>query len=324
MRFSVNLMPDAPPAEVASLAAHAEQLGCARCWVYDEGLVTRDVYVTLAAIAATTEHMPIGPGITNPYVRHPGATAAAIATLDELSGGRAFVGLGAGGGLTLGPLAIERVRPLTTVIDMVAALRGLFAGDTVDHDGVFAFASASLSYGRPGIQIMLAGRGPKMLEAGAAHADGFYLSYLHKDLLGGAAQVLRAGARARGREDFLITYSTLIATTDRELDEARAQLSFRLVDSPVDVKDRIGMGEADTLAIRRALAEGGPAAAGRHVRPEWVDSFVISGTVEECAVELRDLMTTHGIDEFQLPVSSIATGAPLIDRTAAMFADDRS
>ena len=49
--LSVNLMPKGPVAEVADLAVLAERLGYRRCWVYDEGLVTRDVYVTLAAIA---------------------------------------------------------------------------------------------------------------------------------------------------------------------------------------------------------------------------------------------------------------------------------
>ncbi len=114
--LAVNLMPDGPAGRVAELARLAEDRGASRCLVYDEGLHTRDVYVTLSAVAAATTRMPIGPGITNPFVRHPGATASAIATLDELSGRRAFLGLGAGGGLTLGPLAIDRVRPVSTVV----------------------------------------------------------------------------------------------------------------------------------------------------------------------------------------------------------------
>ena len=59
-------MPKGPVAEVADLAVLAEWLGYSRCWVYDEGLVTRDVYVTLAAIALATEKILLGPGITNP------------------------------------------------------------------------------------------------------------------------------------------------------------------------------------------------------------------------------------------------------------------
>ena len=170
--LSVNLMPDGPVGRIADLAVLAEELGYARCWVYDEGLVTRDVYVTLSAVAERTETIPLGPGITNPFVRHPGATAAAIASLDELSGGRAFVGIGAGGGLTLDPLGIVRDRPLTAVAEMVDGLRRLFAGERVEHDGhAFSFRDAHLTYGRPGIEIILAGRGPRMTELGGRVAD---------------------------------------------------------------------------------------------------------------------------------------------------------
>ncbi len=94
----------------------------------------------------------------------------------------------------------------------------------------------------------------------------------------------------------------MIVTTDADFDEARAGLTFRLVDSPAEVKERIGMSAADTAAIRAALAEGGTAAAARHVREEWVPQFVICGTPAEARAELADLMAGHGIDEFQLPV----------------------
>lgn len=317
--LSVNLMPGAPVPELVELAALAESVGCSRCWVADEGIVTRDVYVTLTAIAVGTGRIGLGPGITNPYVRHPGATAAAVATLDELSGGRAFVGIGAGGGLTLGPLAIERDRPLTAVREMVATLRRLFAGEVVDHVGhAFSFRGARLAYARPGIEIVLAGRGPRMSALAGEMADGFSLSYIHKDLLGEHVRALRSAAADR---PFRLGYSTMLVTSDAEIDEARAQLSFRLVDSPPAVKDRIGMTGADTARIRDALAAGGPRQAARHVRDEWLEAFVIAGSPAGCAAELRRILTDNGIDEFQLPVLETAGAAARIERTAAMLAE---
>jgi 5,10-methylenetetrahydromethanopterin reductase len=314
---SVGLMPEAPVADVVELAVLAERLGLARCWVYDEGLTTRDVYVTLTAIAARTEHIRMGPGITNPFVRHPGATATAIASLDEFSGGRAFLGLGAGGALTLTPLGIERHRPLTAVADTVRTLRALFAGERVDHDGeVFSFSSAKLDYARPDIEIILAGRGPRMTALGGAVADGFILSYIHKDLLGRHAEALR---NAHGESPFQLIYSTMVATTDEQYEDARAQLTYRLVDSPPEVKELIGMSDADVAKIRSGLAEGGPSRAAKHVHPDWVSSFVISGTIDECTTEMADLMTANGIDEFMLPVLEIEGAATFIERAAALF-----
>jgi len=316
--LAVNLMPDGPPSQVAELARLSEDQGAVRCLVYDEGLHTRDVYITLAAVAAATEQIPIGPGITNPFVRHPGATASAIATLDELSGGRAFLGLGAGGGLTLGPLAIDRVRPVSTVEEMVVTLRRLFAGERVDHEGAtFSFHRAGLDYGRPGIEIMLAGRGPRMTALGGRLADAFHLSYIHKDLLGDHVRALRAAA---GGRPFRVSYSTLIVTTEAEQEAARAQLSFRIVDSPDEVKERIGMTSAHVDAIRSALATGGPAAAAEHVDPDWLPGFVLLGSEAECGAELRAILADNDIDEYQFPVPSVDGAGEQIERVAALLA----
>ena len=91
MKIGINLMPEAPVSDLVVLARIAEELGFARVWVYDEGLAMRDVYVTMTAIAAATSKVHVGTGITNPYTRHPSTTAAAIATLHEMTGGRAFL-----------------------------------------------------------------------------------------------------------------------------------------------------------------------------------------------------------------------------------------
>lgn len=315
--LSVNLMPDGPAARVAELARLAEDLGAARCLVYDEGLHTRDVHVTLAAVAAATERVPIGPGITNPFVRHPGATASAIATLDELSGGRAFLGLGAGGGLTLDPLAIERRRPVTAVEDMIVTLRRLFAGEVVDHDGpAFSFRHAHLDYARPGIEIICAGRGPRVTELGGRLADGFHLSWIHQDLLGDHVRALRAAAAGR---PFRVSYSTMLVTDEADMEAARAQLSFRLVDSPPEVKERLGLTDAQVAAIRAGLAEGGPVAAARHVDPDWLPAFVVAGEPEACGRELRRILADNDIDEFQLPLPSVEGAADRIEFAASLF-----
>ena len=78
------------------------------------------------------------------------------------------------------------------------------------------------------------------------------------------------------------------------------------------------MTEADTASIREALRVGGPAAAADLVPEAWVDRFAIVGSEEEAGSELRDLLSLHGIDEFQLPLSRVKGAAPLIERTAVM------
>lgn len=317
---TANLMAHHHPERVVEVARHAEELGFTRCWVYDEGLATRDVYVVLTALALGTDRIRIGPGITNPYTRHPGTTAAAIASLDEVSGGRAFLGIGAGGGLTLGPLRVDRVRPAATVEEAVTAIRGLLSGETVDTGG---FDAASLGYGRADLEIWVAGRGPRMHDVGGRLADGFHLSFAPKTTLGDSVERLEHASAGRR---VLRSYSTMVVTDDASIPEARRQISFRVPDSPDSVREALGAGEADVAKLREALAAGGPAAAGELVPESWLEHFVIQGTHDACAAELARLAATHGLDEFQTPVlhledaeQHLETAADIVERANSLL-----
>ena len=304
------VMPEGSVDAVVRAAVEAERLGCSRVWIPDEGLAARECWVTLGAVAAATSSVEVGTGITNAYTRHPGMTAAAVATLDEASGGRAALGIGAGGALTLTALAIERRAPITAMRELVTTSRALWSGETVDCDGVAGgFRRARLGYGRPDIPIWLAGRGPRVVRLAGELADGFILSFVHKELIGEHVASIRGAADEHGRPHPRLCYMTILATTDAAREAARAGLTFRLVDSPDRVKARIGLDAATEAAIRRGLSDGGPAAAARFVRDDWVDAFVISGTVDECRSELTALVTAHGIDEFQVSVNDLNSAA---------------
>ena len=304
------VMPEGPVEAVVRAASAAEEIGYGRVWIPDEGLAARECWVTLGAVAAATRSVEVGTGITNAYTRHPGMTAAAVATLDEASGGRAVLGIGAGGALTLTPLAIERRAPLAAMRELVEASRALWAGEVVDGDGAAGgFRAARLGYGRPGIPIWLAGRGPRVMRLAGELADGFILSLVHKELIGEHAATIGGAAREHGRPRPRLSYRTILATTDRARERARAALTFRLVDSPDHVKARIGLDARAEASIRRALSVGGPASAARLVRDDWVDGFVISGTVDECRAELAALVAAHNIDEFQVSVDDLDTAA---------------
>jgi len=316
---TVSIMADGPIQTVTELASTAESLGFKSCWLLDEGVVTRDVYVTLTAIALATKTLRLGTGITNPYTRHAATTAAAIASLDEISGGRAFVGIGAGGGLTLNPLAIERKQPLGAVREMVEVLRLLFSGESVSYRGrKFELDRATLDYARRDIKIWIAGRGPKMLAQAGAIADGVHLSYVHKDTIGDSVALIgSAGTNIRPK----ISWATAFVTDNSSLTRTQAQLTFRLVDSPEGVKELLGLTPGHVGALREALAAGGPAMAAELVREEWVSQFAILGTPTQCAAEVRSLMTTHGIDEFQVPVADLGSGPHELETASEILFD---
>lgn len=312
------LMPVTAIGRLVELAELAEELGYSRVWVPDEGLASRDVFVTMAAMAQATSTIKIGTGIVNPYSRHPALIASAIATIDELSGGRAFLGYGAGGSLTLGPLGIDRPRPLRHVRDAIKASRRLFNGETVDmHTETLNLSQAKLSVSRSDLEIWFAGRGPRMLKQAGELADGVLLEFLHKPTLGDYVATVREGAIGRDTQPKLC-YSTMIITNPDRIKEVRPHMTYRLVDSPPEVKELLGITEADTRAIAAAMQHGLHVAA-ELIPDEWVDPFVIRGTVNECAAELTTLMNGHGFDEFMLVVADMDGADVLMQEVAEVM-----
>src|SRR6266487_859696 len=92
-RVAFRLRDDRLPfAALQELARLAEERGCDTIFTPEGG--GRDVFLTLAAYAAATQRVRLSPGIASIYTRTPGVLAAAGATLDQISGGRAIIGLG--------------------------------------------------------------------------------------------------------------------------------------------------------------------------------------------------------------------------------------
>ena len=121
MKFGIEFVPQIPLNELVRLVKIAEDVGFEYAWITDH-YNNKNVYETLALIAAETETIKMGPGVTNPYVRSPAISASAIATIDEISEGRATFGIGPGDKATFDALGIEWTKPLPeVVVHMVAA-----------------------------------------------------------------------------------------------------------------------------------------------------------------------------------------------------------
>jgi 5,10-methylenetetrahydromethanopterin reductase len=311
--LGVNIIPLAPVSKLVELAKEAERLGYCKFWVMDEGLAGRDVYITLAAIAQNTRSILVGTGITNPYTRHPAITAASIATLDELSGGRAFLGLGAGGSLTLDPLTIQRLKPLTALSEQVEITRALYKGEVVNYQGEFIqLADAHIDYASSsGIEIWIAGRGPKILTLGGKVADGVQLSFIHKELIQDVIDLIVSGAGQTGNKP-KIGYATFVFTNQKLLETLKPYLTFSLVDSSPEAKEMIGIKEEEVNLIRQAMGSEGLHEAGKLLKDEWLRPFIIMGSKAECSLEIKALVSRYKIDELVLPIYDMDTALELM------------
>ena len=205
------LFSDYTTAELVDHAVLAERLGYRDFW-YTDVRFARDCYLGLAACAFHTSRIRLGTGVTDPYARHPALTAAAIATLDEMSDGRAVLGLGAGG-TGMKELAIERKLPVAALRETIEMVRGLVKGERLTTEGkVVSIAGGKLTFAprRSEIPVFIATHGAQVSRLAGQLADGvliantlvpsafdFYVGQLDQGLAkaGRAADTLDIGLR---------------------------------------------------------------------------------------------------------------------------------
>ena len=301
MILQLLLLGDAPVAQMVERARLAETNGYDTVWVADERF-HREVYSSLGQLAAHTSRVLLGPCVTDPFARHPALTAMAIATLDEISGERAILGIGAGiSGFA--ELAIERRKPATAMREAIEVIRALLRGETVDHHGeVIAFNHGRLNFSppRPGIPVYVASNGPLGQGVAAELADGVIM-----EGCGSAAEVravrtaVEGDARNAGRDpraiQIIARLNTCIAADGHAARDAVRPTVARYLGAG-RLRSRTAAAQGLTLPAD-AVATVAGAAYASGVTPympllplitdRHVDAFTLAGTADE-VVGTRD------------------------------------
>lgn len=141
----------------------AEQLGYQRAWFYDSPALYPDVWVQLCRAADITTCISLGPGVLVPHLRHPMATAAAIATLVAAAGQERVV-IGIGSGFTACVSMGQRPLSWRYVAEYMRVLRALLRGEEAQWDGGWLRMLHWPGYGaqRPiEVPFVVAAGGPK-------------------------------------------------------------------------------------------------------------------------------------------------------------------
>jgi 5,10-methylenetetrahydromethanopterin reductase len=132
MKFGITLLAD-DLGTLAERARLAEHIGYDYIGVADSQSLFRELYVSLTVVAQVTSRARIGTAVTNPLTRHPAVTSSAIASIDELSNGRAFLGIGSGDSAVLN-LDLRPAR-LAQVKEYVQAVRTHLTGKSYSYQG---------------------------------------------------------------------------------------------------------------------------------------------------------------------------------------------
>lgn len=156
----------------------AEMHGFTSVW-QGESRTERDSTIAVAAIAAVTNRIKVGTGVLHTWTRNVVTLATSFTTLDELSDGRACLGIGALWEPMASKIGIERRKPILAVKEYVTVLRKLFAGEEVTYNGEFVRVNGVRLERRPkNVPVYVGATGFQMMETAAQVADGVLLNYL--------------------------------------------------------------------------------------------------------------------------------------------------
>ena len=306
--WAIELTPEHPPERIADLAALAEDEGFDIAFASSH-YFNRDPFVVCSRMADATDELRLGPGVVNPYETHPVKLAAQVATIDEVSDGRAVFGVGAGDRSSLSNLGIDRDRPLRRVLETFDLARDLWAGETVTHDGTFSATDASPNLEPPSgrIPTYVGAQGPHMLRMSAKHADGALVNASHPKDLEWAAGQLEKGLAERpddyGDFEALAFASVSVAGSEDEAREvARPPVAFIVGGAAEPVLERHDIDREAATAVSEALEQGELTEAFGHVTPAMIDAFCIAGTTETVADQFAAALE-H--------VDGIVVGSPL-------------
>ncbi|MBI1848115.1 MAG: LLM class flavin-dependent oxidoreductase [Candidatus Rokubacteria bacterium] len=324
VRFGFTTMATLPPADFRGLVRDLEAGGFDDLWVCDSSLHARDVHVTLALAARESSRLRLGPNCTHPFTRHPAITVNALATLHELTGGRAALALGAGdrpvGELGYRPAAVATVR------EMIRVTRALARGETVDANGPIALAGARLAFPLPAppLPIYVSASGDRMLALGGEVADGV-LFFAGASVPGveHALGRIRAGAAAAGRSLAGLDVGCTVAGSLRDdLTLARAEcrpMAAWFPQTAPGYAALAGVPASATAAIRDAYEGGHFDAAPRafaHVTDAMIDAFTIAGDAGVWVQRLKELIASgvRHINVFTLSHNPRAMARALVDQ----------
>jgi probable F420-dependent oxidoreductase len=308
MDFGFTLKPDHDIERFIALTRQAEAAGFTYGWLFDNHLPFREAYPLLTLMALNTTHMRLGTCVTNPATRDPSVTASALATLDEISGGRMDLGIGRGDSSvrSLGkpPTSMQELEQAVTVI------RDLVEGRTTSYGG----AEIALPWPAWRLPTWIAGYGPKALALTGRIADGLILQLADPDLVRWMAGLMRAAAEGAGRDPASVQVQAAAPAHVGEIAACRDAVRWFPAAVSGHVAELVSRYPSDQLPesltgylrARTGDADRGSefgVASAEFVTDDVVDRFAIVGPPEEHVRRLTELEAA-GVDQFNLYLMS--------------------
>ncbi len=318
MRLAVGFNPTVPATELSRVAAKAEISGYDSIFVH-ESLYQRDVVTYLSSILSATHTLRAGSGAVNTFTRHPVTLATTFATLSELSGGRAILGLGLGSFPTI-PLIGHRIfpvketRPLRRMKEYVQLLRAIWGGGKVNFNGDF-FTVKDLQLGfklSHKVPLYIASLSPMTLRFAGMRADGAILSptLATVEVTEKMVRSVKDGEESANRSIPKASY--MMTSLDRDNKQAREAIKgfyffiYQLSEVvPAVALERYGVREENLKLMKAAWKRGDIAEAKRNVPDAAIDALAITGSPDEAMERVRQYAKV-GVDlPILMPIGNV-------------------
>lgn len=278
--------------EQLTLVDHAESLGYDALFVAESW--GREAFTRLGLFAAHTQSIRLGTGIVPVHSRSPTLLAQAAATLDEITDGRAFLGLGLSSPAVIESWhGIEFEPGLRRQRETIEIIKQALSGDTVEYSGsVFDLEHFHLRFDPPrdSLPIYVAAQGPTNCQLVGEFADGWLPNRIPVSRLSSARESLEKGARKRNRaissiETIPYVTSCVLEDGEHARDRCREAIAFYV--------GAMGSYHYEAVARNgyRSVAEtihdhwqaGDHSKARDAVTSELLDEITLSGTPEDVA-----------------------------------------
>jgi 5,10-methylenetetrahydromethanopterin reductase len=266
------------------------------------------MFIRMASSAMATESIDVGGAVVEPFAVHPALTAQSLATLDELSGGRATLAIGAGGsGFQM--MGISRRHSAQAVKEAYIVMKRLLAGEEVTFEGELIQAHAARLQFNPNHQVPLwvATRGDLTLESSGEYADAVMIATNASPLgFAEAIRLVEKGARRAGRSTQEMRLMARVDTCihpgrDTAYQGTRLMIARFLASSYPNLNfvHRAGLEvppEIEALLVRKDASLLGQVAQA--IPEEFIPAFCWAGTPEMIAGQVIELARSSGIREF--------------------------
>jgi 5,10-methylenetetrahydromethanopterin reductase len=311
---------------LAELAKFVEAEGFDQLW-YANHKLYRDLWVGIAVAAQATHNLQVGTFVAEPYSQHPAQIAAAIATIDELSNGRAILGLGAGGA-NFKELGTQRLKPMHALRESVEIARALLRGERLTfHGQVFTADDVWLHLlpARANLPIVVASRGDRVLRMAGEVADGVMIAtYATPVGLAHGRTLVRDGlARAGRAENEIRLFTRVDVAIDEDAraarDAVRPMIAAMVMASYPDTAFLAHAGLEITPRLEAMAREKNEAlafASGELVPDEYVRQFAWVGTPADVAEQVAAVVDSGFATIVFLPQPMTADPQPLLGRFA--------